>query len=150
MRNFPLSNALFWLKKYHIDGLRVDAVSSMLYLDFGCKDGEWIPNEYGGRENLGHPLLQEANAVIHAEVPGAVTIAEESTAWPMVSRPTYLGGLGFTFWEHGLDDDADYISQDPLYRRWHHHKLTFSLVYAFSENFVSRYRTTRWCTSKAR
>ncbi len=139
VRNFLLSNALFWLKKYHIDGLRVDAVSSMLYLDFGRKDGEWIPNEYGGRENLpAIRFLQEANAVIHAEVPGAVTIAEESTAWPMVSRPTYLGGLGFTFkWNMGwMHDTLDYISQDPLYRRWHHHKLTFSLVYAFSENFV--------------
>jgi len=139
VRNFLLSNALFWLKKYHIDGLRVDAVSSMLYLDFGRKEGEWIPNEYGGNENLpAISFLQEANVVIHAEAPGAVTIAEESTAWPMVSRPTYLGGLGFTLkWNMGwMHDTLEYISQDPVYRRWHHHKLTFSLVYAFSENFV--------------
>ena len=139
VRNFLLSNALFWLKKYHIDGLRVDAVSSMLYLDFGRKEGEWIPNEYGGKENLqAIRFLQETNAVIHAEAPGAVTIAEESTAWPMVSRPTYLGGLGFTFkWNMGwMHDTLEYISQDPIYRRWRHHKLTFSLVYAFSENFV--------------
>ncbi|NLX09924.1 MAG: 1,4-alpha-glucan branching protein GlgB [Chloroflexi bacterium] len=139
VRNFLLSNALFWLRKYHIDGLRVDAVSSMLYLDFGRKDGEWLPNEYGGRENLeAVQFLQEANAVIHQAFPGAVTIAEESTAWPMVSRPTYLGGLGFTLkWNMGwMHDTLQYISENPLYRRYHHHKLTFSLMYAFSENFV--------------
>jgi 1,4-alpha-glucan branching enzyme len=139
VRNFLISNALFWLKKYHIDGLRVDAVSSMLYLDFGRGDGEWLPNEYGGRENLAAVrFLQEANAVIHQEVPGSFTIAEESTAWPMVSRPTYLGGLGFTFkWNMGwMHDTLDYIAKEPLYRKWHHHNLTFSLMYAFSENFV--------------
>jgi 1,4-alpha-glucan branching enzyme len=139
VRNFLISNALFWIKKYHIDGLRVDAVSSMLYLDFGRKDGEWIPNEYGGKENLpAIRFLQEANAIVHSECPGCITIAEESTSWPMVSRPTYLGGLGFTLkWNMGwMHDTLDYISQDPVYRRWHHHKLTFSLVYAFSENFV--------------
>lgn len=139
VRNFLISNALFWLKKYHIDGLRVDAVSSMLYLDFGRRDGEWLPNEYGGNENLeAIRFLQEANAVIHQEAPGAVTIAEESTAWPMVSRPTYLGGLGFTLkWNMGwMHDTLDYISKDPIHRRWHHNNLTFSLMYAFSENFV--------------
>jgi len=139
VRNFLISNALFWLRKYHMDGLRVDAVSSMLYLDFGREPGGWLPNEYGGRENLAAvKFLQEANAVIHAEAPGAITVAEESTAWPMVSRPTYLGGLGFTFkWNMGwMHDTLAYISQDPLYRRWHHNKLTFSLMYAFSENFV--------------
>ncbi|NDJ86451.1 MAG: 1,4-alpha-glucan branching protein GlgB, partial [Chloroflexi bacterium] len=139
VRAFLISNALFWLKQYHIDGLRVDAVSSMLYLDFGRGDGEWIPNEYGGNENLeAISFLQEANAVIHAEAPGAVTIAEESTSWPMVSRPTYLGGLGFTFkWNMGwMHDTLDYISRNPIYRRYHHNQLTFSLMYAFSENFV--------------
>ncbi len=139
VRNFLTSNALFWLKKYHIDGLRVDAVSSMLYLNFGRKEGEWLPNEYGGSENLAAvQFMQEANVVIHEQCPGCVTIAEESTAWPMVSRPTYLGGLGFTFkWNMGwMHDTLAYISQDPVYRRWHHNNLTFSLMYAFSENFV--------------
>ena len=139
VRNFLISNALFWLKKYHVDGLRVDAVSSMLYLDFGRSAGEWLPNEYGGRENLqAVRFLQEANAVVHEQCPGCYTIAEESTAWPMVSRPTYLGGLGFTFkWNMGwMHDTLAYIGKEPLYRKWHHHNLTFSLVYAFSENFV--------------
>lgn len=139
VRNFLISNALFWLKKYHIDGLRVDAVSSMLYLDFGRKAGEWIPNQYGGNENLDAVrFLQEANAVIHVECPGTMMIAEESTAWPMVSRPTYLGGLGFTFkWNMGwMHDTLHYIQRDPIYRRYHHNNLTFSLMYAFSENFV--------------
>jgi 1,4-alpha-glucan branching enzyme len=139
VRNFLISNALFWLTKYHIDGLRVDAVSSMLYLDFGRNAGEWLPNEYGGRENLpAVRFLQEANAVVHELCPGCYTIAEESTAWPMVSRPTYLGGLGFTLkWNMGwMHDTLAYISKGPLYRKWHHHNLTFSLVYAFSENFV--------------
>jgi 1,4-alpha-glucan branching enzyme len=139
VRNFLLSNALFWLREYHIDGLRVDAVSSMLYLNFGREDGEWIPNEYGGSENLeAMRFLQEANAVIHAEVPGAVTIAEESTSWGLVSRPTYLGGLGFTFkWDMGwMHDTLKYIHQNPAYRPYHHHQITFSMMYAFSENFV--------------
>ena len=139
VRNFLIANALFWLKKYHIDGLRVDAVSSMLYLDFGRKAGEWLPNQYGGNENLeAIAFMREANVVIHAECPGALTIAEESTAWPMVSRPTYLGGLGFTLkWNMGwMHDTLDYIEEDPIYRRFHHNKLTFSLMYAFSENFV--------------
>jgi 1,4-alpha-glucan branching enzyme len=139
VRNFLISNALFWLTKYHIDGLRVDAVSSMLYLDFGRKGGEWLPNQYGGNENLeAISFLQEANAVIHAEVPGAVTIAEESTAWGLVSRPTYLGGLGFTFkWNMGwMHDVLDYMQKDPVHRRYHHHQMTFSLMYAYSENFV--------------
>jgi 1,4-alpha-glucan branching enzyme len=139
VRNFLLSNALFWLKKYHIDGLRVDAVSSMLYLDFGRKDGEWIANEYGGNENLqAVSFLQEFNAVVHGEVSGAMTIAEESTAWPMVSRPTYLGGLGFTLkWNMGwMHDTLDYVKQNPIYRRYRHNQLTFSMMYAFSENFV--------------
>jgi 1,4-alpha-glucan branching enzyme len=139
VRNFLIANALFWLKKYHIDGLRVDAVSSMLYLDFGRRGGEWLPNQYGGNENLeAIAFMQEANAVIHGECPGAVTIAEESTAWPMVSRPTYLGGLGFTLkWNMGwMHDTLSYIQKDPVHRRYHHNNLTFSLMYAFSENFV--------------
>lgn len=139
VRTFLLSNAMFWLERYHIDGLRVDAVSSMLYLDFGRKDGEWLPNEFGGNENLDAiGFLQELNAIVHREAPGTFTVAEESTAWPMVSRPTYLGGLGFTFkWNMGwMHDTLDYISKDPVHRRYHHHNLTFSLMYAFSENFV--------------
>ena len=139
VRNFLIANALFWLKEYHFDGLRVDAVSSMIYLDFGREAGEWVANEYGGKENLAAiKFLQEANAVIHAECPGCMTIAEESTSWPMVSRPTYLGGLGFTLkWNMGwMHDTLEYISTDPVYRRWNHTKLNFSLMYAFSENFV--------------
>ncbi len=139
VRNFLISNALFWLDRYHVDGLRVDAVSSMLYLDFGRKAGEWIPNKYGGKENLeAIDFLREFNTLVHGEFPGAVTIAEESTAWPMVSRPTYLGGLGFTLkWNMGwMHDTLAYIAIDPIYRRYHHNKLTFSLMYAFSENFV--------------
>lgn len=139
VRNFLLANALFWLKEYHIDGLRVDAVSSMIYLDFGRKHGEWIPNEYGGRENLAAiAFMRELNELLHGEFPGAMTIAEESTAWPMVSRPIYLGGLGFTLkWNMGwMHDVLDYMKQNPIYRRYHHNKLTFSIMYAFSENFV--------------
>ncbi len=139
VRTFLLTNALYWLKVFHIDGLRVDAVSSMLYLDYGRRAGEWIPNQYGGNENLpAITFLREFNAVVHREAPGAVTIAEESTAWPMVSRPTYIGGLGFTLkWNMGwMHDTLDYIRHDPVYRRYHHHSLTFSLMYAFSENFI--------------
>lgn len=139
VKNFLIANALFWLKKYHIDGLRVDAVSSMLYLDFGRRGGEWLPNRYGGNENLeAIAFLREFNEVVHTQCPGAFTIAEESTAWPMVSRPTYLGGLGFTFkWNMGwMHDTLDYMRQDPIYRRWAHNRITFSTMYAFSENFV--------------
>jgi 1,4-alpha-glucan branching enzyme len=139
VRNFLIANALFWLKKYHIDGFRVDAVSSMVYLNFSREDGQWIPNQYGGNENLeAVKFLQETNIVVHEQCPGAITIAEESTAWPMVSRPTYLGGLGFTFkWNMGwMHDTLLYMKKDPVYRKWEHNKLTFSLVYAYTENFV--------------
>ncbi|PZR99285.1 MAG: 1,4-alpha-glucan branching enzyme [Candidatus Chloroheliales bacterium] len=139
VRNFLLSNALFWLDKYHIDGYRVDAVSAMLYLDYNREPGEWIPNAYGGRENLeAIDFLRRFNELVHGSYPGTLTVAEESTAWPMVSRPTYLGGLGFSLkWNMGwMHDILDYLSLDPVYRRYHHNKLTFSLVYAFSENFV--------------
>ncbi|MGJ3237864.1 MAG: 1,4-alpha-glucan branching protein GlgB [Anaerolineae bacterium] len=139
VRNFLIANALFWLEYYHIDGLRVDAVSSMVYLDFSREDGQWIPNQYGGNENLAAvDFLKETNVVIHDKFPGAVTIAEESTAWPMVSRPTYIGGLGFTFkWNMGwMHDTLSYFQKNPVYRKWEHNKLTFSMVYAFNENFV--------------
>lgn len=139
VRNFLMANGLFWLKKYHIDGLRVDGVTSMLYLNFSRKEGEWIPNQYGGHENLeAVQFIKDFNEVVHQEVPGAVTIAEESTAWAMVSRPTYLGGLGFTLkWNMGwMHDTLKYIQTDPVYRRYQHNQITFSLFYAFSENFV--------------
>ena len=137
--NFLISNALFWLDKYHADGLRVDAVASMLYLDYSRKDGEWTPNEFGGHEDLeAIRFLRRLNERVHAEFPGVLTIAEESTAWPMVSRPTGVGGLGFDLkWDLGWMHDAlDYMALDPLYRKHNHDKLTFRAVYAFTENFV--------------
>ncbi|MCL4249874.1 MAG: 1,4-alpha-glucan branching protein GlgB [Anaerolineae bacterium] len=139
VRNFLISNALFWLNEYHIDGLRVDAVASMIYLDYSRKDGEWVPNEHGGNENLAAiAFMRELNEIVHREAPGAVTVAEESTAWAMVSRPTYVGGLGFTFkWNMGwMHDTLEYFHKDPIYRRYHHGTLTFSMIYAFNENFV--------------
>jgi len=139
VRNFLLANALFWLKEYHIDGLRVDAVSSMVYLDFSREDGQWVANEFGGNENLDAvDFLKKFNEVVHAEAPGAITIAEESTAWAMVSRPTYIGGLGFTFkWNMGwMHDTLGYIQKDPIHRRYHHNQMTFSMMYAYTENFV--------------
>jgi 1,4-alpha-glucan branching enzyme len=139
VRNFLLNSALFWLDKYHIDGLRVDAVASMLYLDYGRRASEWVPNEFGGKENLGAiAFLKELNVLVHREFPGAVTIAEESTAWPGVSRPTYTGGLGFTFkWNMGwMHDTLDYFGHDPVYRRFHQNQITFGLLYAFTENFI--------------
>ena len=139
VRNFLLCNALFWLDKYHIDGLRVDAVASMLYLDYSRKAGEWIPNEFGGRENLeAIDFLKRMNELVHERHPGAVTIAEESTAWPAVSRPVYLGGLGFSLkWNMGwMHDMLDYIRKEPIHRKFHSGTLTFSLLYAFHENFV--------------
>jgi 1,4-alpha-glucan branching enzyme len=139
VRSFLISSALFWLKAYHADGLRVDAVASMLYLDYGRKDGEWIPNEYGGNENLeAIEFLRRFNHEVYREKPDVLTIAEESTAWPMVSRPTYVGGLGFGMkWDMGwMHDTLDYMSKDPIHRTYHHNKLTFRLLYAFHENFV--------------
>jgi 1,4-alpha-glucan branching enzyme len=139
VRNFLLSNALFWLHEYHVDGLRVDAVASMLYLDYSRQPGEWVPNRFGGRENLDAiDFLRQLNTLTHAEQPGSITVAEESTAWPSVSRPTYVGGLGFTFkWNMGwMNDILEYVTRDPVHRRWDHRHLTFSLLYAFSENFV--------------
>jgi 1,4-alpha-glucan branching enzyme len=139
VRNFLLNSALFWLDRYHIDGLRVDAVASMLYLDYSRKAGEWIPNKYGGNENLDAiSFIKEFNTVVHREHPGVLTIAEESTAWPGVSKPTYAGGLGFSLkWNMGwMHDTLEYFSLDPIHRRYHQSKITFGLVYAFSENFV--------------
>ena len=139
VRNFLVANAVYWLEEFHIDGLRVDAVASMLYLDYSREEGEWLPNEYGGRENLeAVQFLQEMNATVYKRVPGIVTIAEESTTWPGVTRPTHLGGLGFGFkWNMGwMHDSLGYIGRDPIYRQYHHSEMTFSLVYAYDEHFV--------------
>lgn len=139
VRNFLVANALYWLEEFHIDGLRVDAVASMLYLDYSRPEGGWTPNIYGGRENLeAVQFLQELNATVHKLVPGIVTVAEESTSWPGVTRPTNLGGLGFSMkWNMGwMNDTLDYISHDPVHRSYHHHEMTFSMLYAYSEHYV--------------
>jgi len=137
--NFLLSSAIFWLKEYHLDGLRVDAVASMLYLDYSRKGSDWLPNKYGGRENLeAIDFLRRFNELVHQETPGILTFAEESTSWPMVTRPTYAGGLGFDFkWNMGwMHDTLKYIEYDPIHRRYYQNQITFSLIYAFSEDFV--------------
>ena len=139
VRNFLVANALYWLEEYHIDGLRVDAVASMIYLDYSREAGEWTPNVHGGRENLeAVQFLQEMNATVYKRVPGAVTIAEESTSWDGVTRPTSAGGLGFGFkWNMGwMHDTLGYFQRQPVHRSWHHNELTFALVYAWAENFV--------------
>ncbi|HEY3092349.1 MAG TPA: 1,4-alpha-glucan branching protein GlgB [Vicinamibacterales bacterium] len=139
IRTFLLSNALFWLEEFHVDGLRVDAVASMLYLDYSREHGQWIPNQFGGRENLeAVDFLKQLNMLTHGRVPGSITAAEESTAWPAVSRPVYVGGLGFSYkWNMGwMHDMLEFIKQDPVHRRWHHNQVTFSMLYAFTENFV--------------
>ncbi|MCB1013894.1 MAG: 1,4-alpha-glucan branching protein GlgB [Acidimicrobiales bacterium] len=138
VRSFLVSSAVFWLDRFHGDGLRVDGVASMLYLDYSRADGEWVPNRHGGRENLeAIDFLRQLNETVYRECPGIQTVAEESTAWPMVSRPTYLGGLGFGFkWDMGwMHDTLEYFGRDPIHRRWHQHDLTFRMVYAFTENF---------------
>ena len=139
VRNFLLASAHYWMSEFHIDGLRVDAVASMLYLDYSRKAGEWIPNQFGGRENLeAIDFLRQLNVMVHEEFPGAVTFAEESTAWPMVSRPAYLGGLGFSLkWNMGwMNDTLRYMQYEPVHRRWHHNLLTFGQLYAYTENFI--------------
>jgi 1,4-alpha-glucan branching enzyme len=139
VRNFLLSNALFWLEEYHVDGLRVDAVASMLYRDYSRKDGQWIPNQFGGRENLeAISFLQQLNSLTHGDHPGTMTAAEESTSWPGVTRPVHLGGLGFTYkWNMGwMHDILQYAHEDPVHRRWHHNMVTFSALYMHSENFI--------------
>jgi 1,4-alpha-glucan branching enzyme len=139
VRSFLLSSGLFWLDRYHIDGIRVDAVASMLYLDYSRRDGEWIPNEYGGNENLeAISFLRRLNEEVYGHFPEVQTYAEESTAWPMVSRPTYLGGLGFGFkWDMGwMHDSLRYLARDPIFRQFHYHELTFRGLYAFTESYV--------------
>ncbi|HLP80573.1 MAG TPA: 1,4-alpha-glucan branching protein GlgB [Nitrosomonas sp.] len=139
VKSFLLSSAHYWLSEFHLDGLRVDAVASMLYLDYSRSEGEWLPNKFGGRENLeAIDFVRELNVMVHAEFPGALTLAEESTAWPAVSRPTYVGGLGFSMkWNMGwMHDTLSYMRQDPVHRRYHHDQLTFSQLYAYTENFV--------------
>jgi 1,4-alpha-glucan branching enzyme len=139
VRSFLMSSAFFWLDKYHADGLRVDAVASMLYLDYSRKDGEWIPNRFGGNENLeAIDFIRRFNKEVYAAFPGVQTVAEESTSWPMVSKPTYVGGLGFGMkWDMGwMHDTLSYMSLDPIHRTYHHDKLTFRMLYAFHENFV--------------
>ena len=153
VRNFLLANALYWIEEFHLDGLRVDAVASMLYLDYSRREGEWVTNRFGGRENLeAIEFIKEVNEILYRHHPTVMLVAEESTSWPAVSRPAYLGGLGFGFkWNMGwMNDTLVYFSKDPVHRRYHHHELTFALLYAFTENFYSPSATTRWRTAKDR
>ena len=139
MRNFLVANALYWVEEFHIDGLRVDAVASMVYLDYSRKPGQWVPNERGGRENLGAlQFIRDLNVTLHGAHPGVLTIAEESTSWPSVTAPVHHGGLGFTHkWNMGwMHDTLDYLRHDPVHRKHHHRNLTFGLLYAYTENFV--------------
>lgn len=139
VRNFLLANALYWIEEFHIDGIRVDAVASMLYLDYDREAGEWLPNEHGGRENLDAvSFLQDMNRIVHTSLPGVITMAEESTTWPMVTKPPEMGGLGFSMkWNMGwMNDNLDYIAEESVHRKYHHNKLTFSQMYSYSENFV--------------
>jgi 1,4-alpha-glucan branching enzyme len=139
VKNFLLASALEWLGRYHVDGLRVDAVASMLYLDYSREEGQWTPNRYGGRENLeAVEFLQELNAMVESHCPGAIMIAEESTAWPGVTAPTSEGGLGFHYkWNMGwMHDTLRYMQHEPIHRRFHHHDFTFGMVYAYSEKFI--------------
>ncbi len=153
VRSFLISSAMFWLDKYHVDGLRVDAVASMLYLDYSRKPGEWIPNQFGGRESLeAITLLRRLNEEVHRVYPDAMTIAEESTAWPMVSRPTYVGGLGFDLkWDMGwMHDTLKYMHLEPIHRKYHHNQLTFRASTRLPKIMSWRSRTMRWCTARAR
>jgi len=139
VRNFLIANALYWAREFHLDGLRVDAVASMLYLDYDREEGEWLPNAYGGNENIeAINFIRTLNAEVHAQYPGAVLMAEESTSWPMVSRPVWMGGLGFSMkWNMGwMNDTLHYFSEDPINRSYHHNQLTFSQMYAYHENFI--------------
>ena len=139
VRNFLEASAFFWPREYHVDGIRVDGVASMLFLDYSRAEGEWIPNAHGGREDIeAISFIQEINEIVHRREPGVISVAEESTAWAGVSRPTFLGGLGFGFkWNMGwMHDTLGYFQHDPVYRSYHHHELTLSLLYAFTENFV--------------
>src|SRR5665811_1011601 len=153
VRNFLAANAVYWLEEFHIDGLRVDAVASMLYLDYSRDPGEWVPNIYGGRENLeAVQLLQETNATVYKRVPGAITIAEESTSWPGVTRPTHLGGLGFGLkWNMGwMHDSLGYMAHEPVHRQFHHHQVTFSMMYAWSRSGPTAAASTGGCWTSQR